>query len=297
MLKVWVSGSLVLLVFSTINTLKSEEILKSRIDPITDQKPALAVHTPEPIQFRALSSSTSQFQVTEAPEMSDLPPIKGTINVTVQRVADPGLPDPPAPLLALPLDDPRVIAGMKEFRDHSHNRKFVFLSATVYDHSRTLLKIYPNGKPESWISAWSNVDFSHFSACPRYRIKLENGEIIDCDLMMGISRIDTYQLRKLLARQKKAYISPEIPEMPDLAARGPTFIVNGGNEKGEAMETLQQLHKLYRQDGVKMEEIVHAREKSHAERHAFLLANPPKPKDLVINYWRGNKFGINKDER
>jgi hypothetical protein len=297
MRKMWTSGSLVLLVISTIYTLKSEEISMSSFYPITDQKPAVAVYEPESIQFRALSSITSQLQVREAPEMPDLPPIRGTINVTLLRVADPRLPDPPAPLSALSPNDPGVIAGIKEFRNHFHSRKFIFLSATVYDRSRTLLKIYPNGKSDSWISAWSNIDFSHFSACPRYRIKLEDGKIIDCDLMMGISRIDTYQQRKLIARHQKSYISPEIPEMPDLAARGPAFIVNGGNDKGEAMETLQQLHELYRTEGVKMEEIVNAREKSHAERHAFLLANPPKPKDLVLHYWRGSESGINKDQR
>ena len=61
---------------------------------------------PEPIDFRVLTSRTQRLQVTEAAEMSGLPPIKGTINVTVQRVADPGTPDPPAPLPALPPNDP-----------------------------------------------------------------------------------------------------------------------------------------------------------------------------------------------
>ena len=48
--------------------------------------------TPEPIDFKILTSHTRRVDVTEAPEMHDLPPIKGTINVTVQTVEDPGLP-------------------------------------------------------------------------------------------------------------------------------------------------------------------------------------------------------------
>lgn len=86
---------------------------------------------PEPIDFKVLASRTQRMKVTEAPEMAGLPPIKGTINVTVQMVKDPGLPDPPPPLPALPPDDPLVIARMKELRENYHGPELVFLSATV----------------------------------------------------------------------------------------------------------------------------------------------------------------------
>jgi hypothetical protein len=85
--------------------------------PIADGTPSQPAPQPEPVDFMVLTSRTRRMDVTEAPEMPDLPPIKGAINVTVQMVKDPGLPDPPPPPLpALPPDDPAVIARMAELR-------------------------------------------------------------------------------------------------------------------------------------------------------------------------------------
>ena len=52
------------------------------------------------------------------------------------------------------------------------------------------------------------------------------------------------------------------------------------------MNTLAQVHDLYRKEGVRMEEAFQAREKAHAERKAYLLANPPVPGDVTIRFWK-----------
>ncbi len=255
--------------------------------PVSDGTRAEPALKSEPIDFKVLTSQTQRMEVTEAPEMPDLPPIEGTINVTVQMVADPGLPDPPPPLPELPPNDPAVLARMEELRKNHRGTELVFLSATVYDHSRTLLRIYPSGKIEGEITAWSNIDFSHFCGFSLFRVKSPDGRIQDIGLLMGIGNTDTYQTRKRLARAKQGhYQEPEIPEMPDLAVGGPSFVVIEGQKDGEAMTTLIQTHELYRKEGARMEEAYLAREKAHAERHAYLLANPPKPEDIVIRFWQ-----------
>ena len=63
--------------------------------PITNGIPSVPAPKPKPIDFKILHSRTTPMDVKEAPEMPDLPPITGTINVTVQVVEDPNLPDPP----------------------------------------------------------------------------------------------------------------------------------------------------------------------------------------------------------
>ncbi len=255
--------------------------------PLSDGKSSEPAPKPEPIDFKVLTSQTQRMEVTEAPEMPDLPPIEGTIKVTVQMVADPGLPDPPPPLPELSPDDPAVIAQMQEFQKNYQRTDILFLSASVYDHSRTLLTIYPNGRVEGKITAWSNIDFNHFCGFSLFRVKSPDGRIQDIGLLMGIGNTDTYQTRKRLARQKQGhYQEPEIPEMPDLAVGGPSFVVIEGQKEGEAMTTLIQTHELYRKEGTRMEEAYHAREKAYAERHAYLLANPPKPEDIVIRFWQ-----------
>ena len=94
--------------------------------PISDGTRAEPAPKPEPIDFRVLTSNTRQIDVTEAAEMPDLPPIQGRINVTVQMVEDPGLPDPPPALRATAPDDPAVIARMEALRKNYRGTELVF---------------------------------------------------------------------------------------------------------------------------------------------------------------------------
>lgn len=177
--------------------------------PISDGTPSEPAPKPDPIDFKVLTSNTRRMDVTESPEMPDLPPIKGTINVTVQMVEDPGLPDPLPPLPATVPDDPAVIARMEELREKYRGTELVFLSATVHDNSRTLLRIYPNGKVEGQISAWTNLDFNHFSGFSTYRIKESDGTFSDRGMLMGIGNSDTYRMRQRLARHGHDYDEPK----------------------------------------------------------------------------------------
>ena len=182
-----------------------------------------------------------------------------------------------------------MIAILAKLRERYRRTELIFLSATVYDHNRTLLRIYPNGRIADSVTAWSNVDFNHFSGFSTYRVKdALDGTLFDFGLLMGVGGIDTRRWKKIAeARgiQYKGPIIPEIPQMTDLAAGGPSFVVVKGDAKSPAMATLEQIHDLYRKEGVKMEVAYHAREKARAERKAYLLANPPKPKDIVIKFW------------
>ena len=260
--------------------------------PITDRTPSVPAPKPEPIDFKVLSSRTTRRDVTEAPEMHDLPPITGTINVTVQLVEDPKLTDPPPLLPALPPDDPAVIARLAEQREKYRGIELVFLSATVYDQNRTLLRIYPNGRAVDSVTAWSNLDFHHFCGFSIYRVKdAADGTLYDFGLLMGIGGIDTRRWKEMAEAQNIAYKGPKIPEIPnmsDLANGGPSFIVVEGDAKSPAMDTLEQIHDLYRKEGPRMENAYHAREKDRAERKAYLLANPSKPKDVKIQFWKRN---------
>jgi hypothetical protein len=257
--------------------------------PITDGTPAEPAPEPEPLALKVLSSRTTRMDVTEAPEMPGLPPITGTINVTVQVVEDPKLPDPPPPLPALPPDDPAVIVRLAELREKYRGTELVFLSATVYDHNRTLLRIYPNGRVADSVTAWSNLDFNHFSGFSTYRVKdAQDGTLYDFGLLMGIGGIDTRRWKKMAEARGIEYKGPEIPEiplLPDLANGGPSFVVVEGDAASPAMDTLEQIHDLYRKEGARMEEAYHARTKAYEERKTYLLANPPVPDDIVIRFW------------
>lgn len=240
----------------------------------------------DPIEFKVLSSRTTRMDVTKAPEMHDLPPVTGTINVTVQVVEDPGLPDPPPPLPAVPPDDPAVIARMEELVANYRGTELVFLSATVVDHKRTFLRIYPNGKVGKEVTAWSNLDFNHFGGFSTYRVRdAADGTLYDYGLLMGVGNISSQRLGELAERGDLDYNTPATSELPDLSVGGPAFIVVEGDAKSPAMDTLEQVHDLYRKEGQRMEVAYHAREKARAERKVYLLANPPTPDDIVIRFW------------
>ena len=260
--------------------------------PITDGTPSAPIPKPEPIDFKVLNSRTTRMDVTEAPEMHDLPPITGTINVTVQLVENPNLIDPPPPLPALPPEDPAVIARLAELREKYRGTELVFLSATVYDPNRTFLRIYPNGRLHDSVTAWSNLNFNHFCGFSTYRVKdAEDGTLYDFGLLMGIGSMDTRRWKEMAEARGIEYKGPEIPvipEMIDLADGGPSFVVVEGDAESPAMDTLEQIHDLYRKEGKRMEEAYHAREKARAERKAYLLANPPKPNDVKIQFWKRN---------
>lgn len=289
--------SMTLAMLGGLMSLNGEETAIPRWDveipvPITDGTPSPPIPKPEPIDFKVLSSRTTRMDVTKAPEMHDLPPITGTINVTVQLVEDPTLADPP-PLPALPPEDPAVLARMAELTEKHRGTELVFLSATVYDQNRTFLRIYPNGRFVDSVTAWSNLDFNHFCGFSTYRVKdAVDDSLHDFGLLMGIGGIDTRRWKKMAEARGIEYKGPEIPEipnMPELADGGPSFVLVEGDAKSPGMDTLEQIHDLYRKEGTRMEEAYHAREKARAERKAYLLANPPKPDDVTIQFWKRNK--------
>lgn len=259
------------------------------IGGVSDGKPSPPPPRPEPMEFEVERSLTKRVHVVESPEMPGLPAPEGDINITVEVVKDPGLTDPPPPLPALPPDDPAVIARLAEFGAKHPETQLVFVSATVYDHSRSLIRCYPSGNGHRGISAWSNLDFNHFSGFATYQVKGVDGEPREYGLLMGIGNEDTQQMTEWLAKHDRTYEAPDIPSLADRAVSGPAFVViEPETADPEAMELLEGMHNLYRVAGARMEEAYHARIKATAERRAYLLANPPVPADVRIQIWKRN---------
>jgi len=272
---------------SSDNTVVSEASIPG---PISDGTPSLPPPEPEPIPFQVETSVTKRVHVVESPEMPGLPAPEGDINITVQLVKDPGLPDPPAPMPPAPPDDPAVLARMAELVEKYRETQLVFVSATVYDHSRTFLRCYPSGNGHrEEISAWSNLDFNHFSGFATFEVKGTDGETRQYGLLMalGNEEIERTRLREQRLAEHDIEFEPvEIPQLPDLATSGPAFVVTEGDTTDrESMELIEGMHTLYKAEGPRMEEAYHARIKAYEDRKAYLLANPPKPKDVTIQFW------------
>ena len=53
-----------------------------------------------------------------------------------------------------------------------------------------------------------------------------------------------------------------------------------------AVKLVENLHALYRTEGTRMAADFAARAKATEEQKAYLLANPPKPKDVTVHFWK-----------
>ncbi len=255
--------------------------------PVIDNAPPK-----EPIKkpdFKIESTQVKLIDVVESPPMVGLPPVEGTMRLTVHNVADPGLPDPPRPAPPI-VDDSKTLVGLEPSNVNRRDMGMVSLSATVYDHKRTVLRCNIFGGAErKEITAWSNLDFNHFCGFGNFEAKGTNGVVRSYSLMMGIGNENTETRGELLASKGFEYEGPEIPVIPDGA---PAFVIQTENPDPESVTLIEDLHALYRAEGTRMAEAAAARQKANEERRAYLLANPPKPKNVTVNFWKRDKSAI-----
>lgn len=241
----------------------------------------------EPIDFRILQIRTQRLHVVEAPPMPGLPPVEGTINFTMQVAADPGLVDPPAQISpTLPIDS-EYLAGIRQQRQNFRGSQLLLVSATVYDRSRTLLQIYPSGKVKQRVTAWSNVDFNHFSGFSTFRVTQDDGSFMDFSLIMSLGNAYAEGRKRHFAREPENYAALKVPEIEDIAVVGPRYVVIEGHDSGSAaLDIVAYAHKLYAKEGGRMEAAYHERVRKWMEREAYFRANPPVPKDVTIRFWK-----------
>lgn len=267
-----------------------EVFIPGRISDGTPSAPAPPSEKPD---FEVIESRTGRMEVAETPPMHGLPPVKGTVNVTLNRVEDPKLPPLPEPLPAVAPTDPAVITAIEEFRRNYKGTELLFISATVYDQSRTYLRIYPNGVDRKEITAWSNIDFNHFSGFSTFRVTQEDGSFTDHGMLMGLGNQTTESAEMMQKQHEKhgiEYSVAEMPDLPDLSIAGPCYLIVEGREtENPASEILAHMHRLYAAEGARMELAYTERERVRKEREAYYRANPPKPKDVKINFWRTPK--------
>ena len=195
--------------------------------------------------------------------------------VTINRVADPKLPDP-RPKLPVRNDlnseeieafraSPEVQAWLEQQAKTTH----MFISATVIDRRATLLRWWHDGAE---YQAWSNADWMILTGFSNFEKKDHHYTAL---LMAG--RINSAALPP-----ESSYRIPEnLPEHPG------TFIITQGDQTNHgAISGIAALHEIYRNDYARLAAAYELRERRQIEREAELKANPPAPQDVVLHYWK-----------
>lgn len=258
--------------------------------PVIDEVPA---EPPAPVvkpDFRVEGTQSKSLYVVEAPPMPGLPPVEGVITLTVQSVADPGLPDPPPPAPAVIPEGAEPQGRFAEAVEQYRETRFAFVSATVYDRTRTRLTCHGHGG--NAVTVWSNIDFNHFCGLGSFVATGADGEVRSYHFHMGIGNEDTGRKRDSPATEEIGYDGPAIPALPDGA---PAFVIVSDSPDPATLTLIEDLHALYRTEGKGMAEASAAREKAYEERKSHLLAHPPKPKDVTVNFWKRNTTHANPE--
>lgn len=139
----------------------------------------------------------------------------------------------------------------------------------MIDQRATLVRWWHDGTE---YQAWSNANWLYLTG------------FADCK--KGDRRFSTLLLASNMNSAQLPEDSPyRIPE--DLPATPGTYrVVQGDLTNTEAFVGISALHELYQSDFARLKEAYELREQRRLERQAELLANPPKPKDIVLHYWK-----------
>ena len=205
---------------------------------------------------------------------------QGGRSITIRRIKPIALPLPPepAPVVAesTPQDDLAEIGVPRPKRD------FLFLGATVYRSKdsppRTLVRFWPDGHGEP-VSLWSSADFGLLTGFADFAADGHR-----YSLFMSWSHEDIDRMADLHASHDIPY---EAPVMPDFPAGKATFTLIGDPpDDPEILAPIQALHDIYNNELARLKAAYQGRERVRLQREADLKANPPRPKNITLNYWR-----------
>ena len=206
---------------------------------------------------------------------------QGGRKIIVQEINPIALPPPPMAEPAVDKNDPAVQARLAAFREKYPKNEILRIGASVYhlpdSTTRTLITYWPN-TDEQPVTLWSSADFSLLWGFASF----VGSDGKTRSLMMTWSNLHTDSTQRLRARLGKPYITPKIPDLP---AGKATFVIASGNLTIEALASIQSLHDLYNNEHDRLLIAYQGREQASLAREAELKAHPPKPKDIVLNYW------------
>ena len=211
---------------------------------------------------------------------------QGGRTITLNRIKPIALPPPPEPAPpSADFDNTALRERLAENRAEQPKTDLIFLSATVYRSQnvppRSLVRYWAGGKGGQ-IAFWSSADFALISGIHCFS---DSAATIH-SLLMGWGYVDTSLMAARFAARGREYHPPDIPSFPDGPA---TFTIVGEQPADEILFSIQSLHDLYNSEYARLKTAMEGRERARIEREAYLKANPPQPKDIVLNFWRTEK--------
>ena len=212
---------------------------------------------------------------------------QGGRTITFQKIKPIALPSPPEPATPVaPIDAASLQDRLAEARESHQKSNMIMLGATVYHFKdsppRTLVTYWPEGAEES-ITFWSSADFSLISGISSF-VATDGAT---CSLFMMWSNQNVARMADLFTVQSREYHGPN---MPDFSNGSATFSIFGKQPNNPSvLVPIQSLHDIYNSEYRRLKTAYEGRERARLQREAYLKANPPRPKNITLNYWRTEK--------
>ncbi len=210
---------------------------------------------------------------------------QGGREINIQKINPIALPPRPQAPAPIDLNDPAIQQRIAERRAKYPAMKMLAVGATIYhsDNSppRSLVSLWPQTAGEP-VTVWSSANFALLAGIPTFATS--SGEKTSIMMMWSTINLDrTNNLQRNYARQ---FPRPEIPIFREGNA---TFQVVSGNPTAETLASIQSLHDIYNNEHPQLLAAYQGRERARIAHEAEQKANPPLPKDLVLNYWHTEK--------
>jgi len=209
----------------------------------------------------------------------------GDRRITIQKVAPIELPAP-AEAAAVPAISAEQRTAFIARRQQAKPRVLLMMAVTIVhsesysgDKFRTRIR-WSSDDHTRQFEVISNIDgnwlgggFSEFETATNHY-----------SLFCSPGNEDVDRLSALMASKGRAYQPPAIPEA--LPQGDPAFVVTEGAPTAEELAPIQAVHDLFKSQGETLRLAYEARKQASQQRDAEAKANPPKPKDIVLHYWR-----------
>jgi len=207
---------------------------------------------------------------------------QGGRTITIQVIKPIALPPPPMPQpdsRTAQIHNAAFKQRMAEYRAGHPETPMLSLGATVcrFKNSppRTLVQYWPKNGDDSF-TFWSSADFALISGIHSF----VGTDGLTYILFLAWGDIDTTRTTTISGGMLH---SPAIPDFPD----GPASFSIVGTPPADpsVLVPIQSLHDLYNQEFWRLKTAYDGRELARLQHQADLKANPPQPKNLVVNFW------------
>lgn len=233
-----------------------------------------------------------EYQVARKDILSTATHEQGGRTITIREIKPIALPPPPLPAeITVSQPDAEFSQRLAEYREIHPKNELLILSATVFRSAdsppRTLVRWWPQGH-KGTITFWSSADFALIAG----GINSFTDTAGDShNIFMAWDNVDIDRMSVLSAAKGRRY---DVPILPEFREGKTTFEIAGDTKPtAEEMAVILSLHDIYASELERLRTVCEGRERARIQREEHLKANPPRPKDITLNFWRTERPASN----